>query len=106
MCQVMDIWQPVFLKIWPRNGVVISDKFLAVISNKYVAVISNKYVADISDSDPKIYEWIMAVCVKQPLAKPVGRLNIEEKGTKEAIFKYDFLDIQDYRKPCANIIIE
>ena len=42
MCQVMDILRPLFLKLWPWNVVVKSDKYLAVIYNKYVAVISVK----------------------------------------------------------------
>ena len=38
----MDIQRPVFLKLWPRNMPVISDKYVAVISNKYIAIISDK----------------------------------------------------------------
>ena len=49
MCLVMDIWRPVFLKLWPQNVTVISDNYVAIISYKYVAAISDKYVAVISN---------------------------------------------------------
>ena len=42
-CPYMDVQRPVFLKPWTRNGVVISDKYMAVISDKCEAVIFNKY---------------------------------------------------------------
>ena len=45
----MDIRRPVFLKRWPQNVAIISNKYVAVISDKYVAVISDKYVTVISD---------------------------------------------------------
>ena len=45
----MDIRRPVFLKRWPQNVAIISNKYVAVISDKYVAVISDKYVTVILD---------------------------------------------------------
>ena len=48
MCQVMDIWPPVFLQFWPRKVATISNKYVVVISNKYMAVISDKHPAIIS----------------------------------------------------------
>ena len=45
MCQVMDMRHPVFLKLWPWNVVVISDKYVPVISDKYMAIIFNKVCA-------------------------------------------------------------
>ena len=49
MCQVMDIWYPVFLRLLSQNLEVISNKYVVVISDKYVAVISDIYVPIISD---------------------------------------------------------
>ena len=42
-CPYMVVQRPVFLKAWTRNGVVISDKYMAVISDKCEAVFFNKY---------------------------------------------------------------